>query len=408
MHKHFPVDKVCLLEEKFLRRMRTELHKWTYDVGKRDLGLTGKFFVDYFIIVRIHYPFIIARDAKDVVEPRLPLSEKLRLALAATRSWGLLKNLLRKTFGRRTAAHAAQEDVGVYYHKGLPVPAISHGPHIDTWYGHSYDGVNLWWSIDGVEEDNCVILYPELFGQNLPFDPKSMYITPGVQLPKPRKIVPRPGELLVFNPEILHGTQVNISDSTRVVVSTRLNPVTPRFDINAPFHFEHWFSSEDLARNKLSRIHAFPKDQYSGVPRVSKPDEVVKTSPTPLKVSGRISDGVPLRVCDSSALGLGQRLSVELDDAKLLLFRDSEKVHAFSRLCPHLGVDLADGHQEGELAYCPGHGIRFSLLDGSSRCREFKLRQYRATENDGGIHVQRLPREDVAGGKSQPENETGG
>ena len=72
---------------------------------------------------------------------------------------------------------------------------------MDTWYGHSYDGINLWWSIDGVNEDNTIILYPEMFGRALKYDPVSMYIAPGVSLPRPHKIAmapeqPRPNHIV--------------------------------------------------------------------------------------------------------------------------------------------------------------------------------------------------------------------
>ena len=282
------------------------------------------------------------------------------------------------------------------YHKGLPVPALSHGPHVDTWYGHSYDGVNLWWSIDGVNEDNTVILYPELFGQQLPFDPKNMYIAPGFQLTKPHKITPQSGELLVFNPETLHGTQVNISDSTRIVVSTRLNPETPRFDVNAPFHFDHWFASKDLERKKFSKLHVFPKKQYPGSPRMFGCKKAVKETPRPASVRENLSRDWPVAICDSRTLIRGDRMTVDLDNAKLMLYRNADGLRAFSRICPHLGVDLAAGWQEGDQAFCPGHGIQFSLQDGSSRCGAFRLRQYCATERDGKIYVQPVDEKSVA------------
>ena len=391
MHKHFPVDKVCLLEEKFLKKMRTDLYHWSYRVGAENLGLTETFYVDYLIIIRIHFPYIIARKAKkDVVTPRLPFSEKMRLTSAAIKNWDLLGNIVGKAISRfsGTSEDAANAFDVEKYHKGLPVPALSHGPHVDTWYGHSYDGVNLWWSIDGVNEDNTVILYPELFGQKLPFDPRSMYIAPGFQLTKPHKITPQSGELLVFNPETLHGTQVNISDSTRVVVSTRLNPETPRFDVNAPFHFEHWFSSKDLERKKSSKLHVFPKKQYPGSPRIVGSKETLKKTPPPAPVRENLSRDDPVPICNSSTLIRGERMTVDLENAKLMLYRNADGLYAFSRICPHLGIDLADGCQEGDQTFCPGHGIQFSLQDGSSRCGAFRLRQHCAMEKDGKIYVQ--------------------
>jgi hypothetical protein len=45
--------------------------------------------------------------------------------------------------------------------------------------------MNLWWSIDGVNVDNTVILYPDMFGRPLQYDPKSMYLAAGVPVSKP-------------------------------------------------------------------------------------------------------------------------------------------------------------------------------------------------------------------------------
>ncbi len=396
MHKYFPVEDVLLLEDYLLRRLRNDLYYWSFCVGREDLGLESEFYVDYLIVIRIHYPFTVARKAHQVRHPAKPLSEQARLILAGARDWRLLANLL----GRRLRAVfriRAHKDPNAFnpadYHRSLPDPARSHGPHLDTWYGHSYDGVNLWWSIDGVNEDNTVILYPELFGLALPFDPRSMYVSPGVSLPRPVKPALSPGQLLVFNPEILHGTQVNISDSTRVVVSTRLNPGVPRFDPHAPFHFEHWFSSRDLEQRQFSRIRVFARTKYQGRRRQVRPRGTLVRTPAALDCPGKAKRAAPVKVCAAAALEPGGRLAVNLEDARLVLFRYNGGVRAYSRICPHLGIDLADGCYDGIHTYCPGHGIAFSIADGSSRCAAFRLRAYRAFERDGFIYVEPAPAE---------------
>ena len=39
----------------------------------------------------------------------------------------------------------------IEYFKNLPVPCYGHSPHRDTWFGHTYGALNLWWSISGVK-----------------------------------------------------------------------------------------------------------------------------------------------------------------------------------------------------------------------------------------------------------------
>jgi nitrite reductase/ring-hydroxylating ferredoxin subunit len=391
LHRFFPVEDVLLLEDYLLRRLRNDLYYWSFRVGRETLGLAGTFYVDYLIVIRIHYPFMIARQARRVKHPAKSLKEQARLLLAAARDWRLLANLLGKRL-RAVFRKRSRQDSGAFnpndYHRSLPDPARSHGPHVDTWYGHSYDGVNLWWAIDGVTEDNTVILYPETFGHTLPFDPRSMYVAPGITLPRPVKPALEPGQLLVFNPETLHGTQVNISDRTRVVISTRLNPDVPRFDPHAPFHFEHWFSSQDLEQRRFGRIRVFARTKYQGRRRQVRPRAPLQETPAAIACPQSARLGQPVRVCASHELEQGGRLAVDLENARLLLVRCGNAVVAYSRVCPHLGIDLADGHYDGTRVFCPGHGIAYSVEDGSSGCAAFRLRAYHAFEQEGAIFVE--------------------
>ena len=222
MHRHFPIQKIHLLEAYLMNRLQDELYYWTYRVGADTLGLADPFYIDHLIVFRIHYPFLEARAAKQVEKPPVLWRERMRLAFAALRD----REMLGHYFSKRSTTSEASKDLArkydpFAYHGHISVPARSHGPHIDTWYGHSYDGINLWLSIEGVHKDNTVILYPEMFGRPMAFNPVNMYIAAGVEISKPHKIELKPGELLVFNPETLHGTQVNISDKTRVALTTR-------------------------------------------------------------------------------------------------------------------------------------------------------------------------------------------
>lgn len=391
LHRHFPVEKVPLLEAFFLERMRDELYYWSYRVGAENLGLPHPFYVDHLVMVRIHYPHLQARKAKKLADAPYPVSEKWRLAKAALKNPRLLANYIARRSPRAVAARNRRHRYdAVAYHGEIPTPARAHGPHIDTWYGHSYDGVNLWWAIDGVNEQNTVILYPEMFGRPMEFDPVSMYVAPGVPLTKPLKIPFKPGQLLIFNPEMLHATQVNISDQTRVALTTRLNPGTPRFAPAAPFHFEHWFSSVDLEkRRKVHSLTVFPSSQYEGKPSIQTRAERDDTKTTWLSKSLDLPREGELAICPSALLVAGEKLGIDLNNAKVLLFRDGGEIRAYSRVCPHLGVDLIDGYHDAEKVFCPGHGIEFSWKDGSSACVAFRLKTFAAREQDGTIFLSR-------------------
>ena len=389
LHKYFPVEKIHLLESYLQKRLRNDLYYWSYRVGKDTLGLKGTFYLDHLIMLRIHYPFLVAREAKTVIDPPYPLAEKIGLAFSALKDWRVLSHYFKKRKEQRLAEkNKSIAYDAISYHGNLPLPARAHAAHVDTWYGHSYDGINLWWSIQGVNEDNTVILYPDMFGQKIDYDPVSMYLAPGIPVTRPVKVAMKPGQLLVFNPETLHGTQVNISNETRVALTTRLNPHTPRFNSDAPFNFEHWYSSDDIAAKKFSSVSVFPAKEYHGEPSIIERPAQKAERTVKLACAGTLSRDEAIAVCPAADLKPGEKLSVTLDNAKALLWRDGDEIRAYSRLCPHLGVDLEDGFHDETQIFCPGHGIAYALHDGTSNCESFKLRQFKAYEQDGTLYLQ--------------------
>jgi len=395
LHKHFPIEKIHHLEAYLTKTLRDDLYYWSYKVGSETLGLADPFYVVHLIVFRIHYPHLMARAARNIENPPVQWSERIRLGLAALSNWEMLRYYLAKRRERKVEEDAAYNPFA--YHGAMPIAARSHGPHIDTWYGHSYDGINLWLSIDGVNVDNTVILYPDMFGRPLPFDPVNMYLAPGVELSPPLKIDLKPGELLVFNPETLHATQVNISDETRVALTTRINPRQPRFSAKAPFHFEHWYSSLDLRRRRFWSMKVFPAGNYLGEPSITERAVYHHASRTVrLKKEQQLEAGAPLALCSSDTIKAGEKLAIDLANAKLLLFRDGAELRAVSRTCPHLGIDLADGSHDDSQVFCPGHGIAFRWRDGTSICSAYKLRLFRAFEADGMIYVAREIGENAA------------
>lgn len=395
VHKHFPVEKIKLLEAHLMDALRDDLYYWSARVGREDIGIEGEFFVDHLIVIRIHYPHLVARKAKqkDVQPAPFPLTERSRLAMAALRNPEMLVYAGSRAFSKKVAELTSKKThdySAEKTHGDLATPARAHGAHVDTWYGHSYDGINLWLSIDGVNENNTVILYPDMFGQKVEFNPVSMYLAEGQHTPEPLKYAMEPGELLLLNPETLHGTQVNISDETRVALTTRINPYRPRFSQHAPFHFEYWYSSTDLEQKKWGKMSVFPHHKFQGKPSWSETQPYRHDNSTLVKVDATLGrDGEEVDVASSADLSDGQRLCLDLNDAKVMLWRDGDRIVAYSRLCPHMRVDLADGYHDGETTYCPGHGMGFNVSDGASPCDAFKLRQFHAYEDGGRIRLRR-------------------
>lgn len=393
LHKHFPVEKVDLLEDYILRAMRDELYYWSYRVGADDLGLPHPFYVDHLIVIRIHYPYAVASKGGQAIQPPTDYADRLRLAGAAIKNPEILINQVSRAIRKRQKVkeHKLAYNPGAY-HGEIPTPARAHGPHVDTWYGHSYDGINLWLSIDGVNEDNTVILYPDMFARPFDYDRASMYLAAGYPLSEPLKLLMKPKDLLLFNPEIMHGTQVNISDETRVALTTRINPYTPRFNDDAPFNMEHWFSSVDLERRQFGAIKLFAAHKYQGEPSVKTTRPPVDSRTVHVTLDAPIEAGVPAVLCRSEDLASGRKVAVDAPNMKLLLFRTKSGVKAFDRRCPHRSVDLVDGHHTESQIFCPGHGVAFSTSTGESKCSAFRLLERPVVERDGQIVLERPAR----------------
>lgn len=390
LHRHLPPAKVSLLEDFVNKRIRDDLYYWAYAVGHETIGLPDPFYVDLLIVLRIHYPHIVARDGGPAERPPYDWRDRGRMVLAGLRNPSIFLNQVTRRIRKRAKIreHQIAYD-GASFHGDLPTLARAHAAHVDTWYGHSYDGFNVWLSIDGVNKDNTVILYPELFGHKVDFDPKSMYLKPGINLPKPTKVELKPGQLLLFNPEMLHGTQVNISDQTRVALTIRINPNVPRFNDDAPFNAEHWYSSVDIARRRLTHMSLFPANRFHGEPTVA--DAPVKPDPRThlVSLSNAGAPGEDVVLAKSSDLKAGEKLGVDAPGLKLFLVRTPQGIRAYDRRCPHRAVDLIDGAHDDSQIFCPGHGIAFALADGHSSCAAFKLRAFDVAEKDGKIVLHR-------------------
>ena len=74
-------------------------------------------------------------------------------------------------------------------------------------------------------------------------------------------------------------------------------------------------------------------------------------------------DWVP--VADESELPQGERLFVEIDEHRLVIFNISGKFYAIADICSHDGGQIGEGEFEGEYEIsCPRHGARFDVRDG--------------------------------------------
>jgi len=182
-----------LAREEGPKSIRTLLAKFTHDVVRDDLGVKGKFWIDHQPVVRFYTPQDFWQD------------------------------------------NAKQLNVGGHLR--------IQGPHHDTWFGHSEEGMNLWMAIGKVQRGNGLSLFPEVTKKGYTHHNGRYRMPRDKYLGKPVNFDMDPGDLLFFHGEMVHSSELNRTDQTRYVLTTRFSLVPPVFQEggNSP-----WITSEDI------------------------------------------------------------------------------------------------------------------------------------------------------------------
>lgn len=374
LHEVLEPIAIGALRDEVMPRVRATLFDVTCRVAREVLGIEGTFYVDDYTILRVNFPYEVALQApREAENPGI----------------GRMAESARGEARKARVVDAVYDPKG--YHQDQPPAAWAHGPHLDTWTGHSRDGVNLWWAIGDVVAENSMFFYPELFGTPLSPDPRSLYLAEGRPLPAPTPMPLAAGELLVFNPEVLHGTHLNVSGLTRVAASTRINARVPEFDPTCFYAREFWHPSDALDEGDLERVVRFERAAHLAPPPVAPAPE---DGPPPVRsVTARVErDGNWWPVASSDELEPGGKLLVA-GEPGWLLCRTQHGIHAFGSRCPHVGACLADGAHDDEQISCPAHAVSYRLADGTSASPLLRLDMAEARETGGTIEIRLSPRE---------------
>jgi Protein involved in biosynthesis of mitomycin antibiotics/polyketide fumonisin len=222
MHEYFSANYIPFLQFALNKKLKKLLYKQIFEIIKFSLKTKNDFYVDQTLNFRIHYPFKIAKKSS--------ISRSVYRGIN-------LENFKNSDMEINQSISKSQDYVmdksdttKVSYFGRLPVTCYTHSPHRDTWFGHSINGLNLWWGITDVNTKNGVILYRDVAKYNLKHLKQPAYVEDIYDLGK--SVVPKlnSGDLLVFDPEILHATRLNTSEMTRIVFSGRIDFKKPRFD----------------------------------------------------------------------------------------------------------------------------------------------------------------------------------
>ncbi len=359
------------LRDFVLDRLRDDLLALAVSVGRSVMGWDGEFYVDDYLILRVNLPYEVARAADGATEnPGI----------------GRLSPSVRDAAAQRRVKDPVYDPKA--YHRGHPPAAWAHGPHVDSWSGHSQDGLNVWWAMCDVPAEAGMVLYPELAGAQLACDPRTLYLQPGYRLPAPTFVPLAAGEMLVFDPEILHGTHLNVTPRTRVAVSLRLNAHQPTFEPACFYAREFWRRASDIEAGPNDAVLHLKREEHLAPSAACAP-----APPTPLRTLdlSACGDAASVELGSSAALAEGERMVAVLRDRRVLIVRSAGELSAFDAACPHYGVDLADGAASGGAIHCPGCVVRFDLRTGCSPSPSLALTRYTVRE-DGGTMVLDLGR----------------
>jgi len=71
-----------------------------------------------------------------------------------------------------------------------------------------------------------------------------------------------------------------------------------------------------------------------------------------------------VNVCKVEALAKGERLLVDLEGARIVVFNLDGEFYAIEDTCTHDGGELSSGEIDGDEIVCPRHGARFCIRTG--------------------------------------------
>ncbi len=286
------------------------------------------------------------------------------------------------------------------------------GPHHDTWFDHATESLNIWIAIGRVLRGNGLIVYPDNWGRYLHHDgsrrmPRSQNLGRSINFDLD------PGDVLFFHGEILHSSELNVTDETRYVLTNRFTLVKPKFK---EFHVVYRWYDSSLLGTKLEGLATWPtylstafvrynlsperlRGLWSDFWKYSLPVRAVKkvgrivlarfraptdgltptAEPKPQVVRARdngepSANGEPNANVDPSPSSWDD---MQVGDIRALsrnrcVVKTEEGMVAFSRFCSHEGADLVNAAYVDGKIRCPWHNLTYDARSGRQPCTSLK------------------------------------
>lgn len=269
----------------------------------------------------------------------------------------------------------------------------AHGPHRDSWLDCPSNGINLWFAVDFIRPGNGLTVFPGDYEGRHNYQ-HSGNISDGEKLHKAYSFDLRPGDVVIFHTDHVHGSEVNRLDETRFAISFRMSIEKPEFP---NLHYHHYVYSgwENFPIKTVAQLPAVAQPSYvrSLAARVRNKllPSLAPQEPTPNapEIIGR-KDGEAIRVSLADVpVGEVRGISAALCVARL----SEDEVVAVTRRCPHQGGDLANGWVDDGKVVCPWHNLPFDTSTGRSACASLpalKLVQAQIDGDDIVVHPKQV------------------
>ena len=243
--------------------------------------------------------------------------------------------------------------------------------------------------------------------------PEPPYLGPGLPLPKPTLFDYSDGSVLAFNADTLHGTHLNLTDYTRISLSTRINLGELRFNADDFRHVKSWMSSNVIESNLfVKELPLLPDNETINCPCTDSSSsenrpgtasvlEVAQTDPLDTGNTYKthysnnrkfynleiVKEEKQIAVTITDQLKSGEKVLIKTNDREFIVVQLVDGLKAFSNRCPHNGISLIDGYNDTKHIYCPGHGVAFDLETGVSKCTHLQLKTYPVEKTNFGFVI---------------------
>jgi nitrite reductase/ring-hydroxylating ferredoxin subunit len=378
LHLYYPAEHVGLLEAYVNGQVKQIAIEWTAAIGRHDVGFEHEFLVQDLLIVRVHYPHGHMGRSTVAATSSPSLLHKIRYGLSS--SIERMKEAYSSKSALRIPGHVFAYARQRRKRAALPLPYRCHASHMDSWLGQPITSLSVWLAIAGLDKHNGLCIYPDTIGVPLPVD-GSRFLGSGFTLPKPIRPDIRDGDLFVFSTDMLHSSQLNVSDKTRIALTTRIDPGTPIFSEESLWFVERWLSGESILAGRWRR------EEVNAQRRVPRTKPATGQGQRSVEVPSVFQVDQEYRVTSSAMITENESIAVQFQNKRIMILRAEGSLRAFSANCPHGKYRMDDGFHDSCAFICPGHGLEFDARTGQSALKRYRLAMFSVFEKDGTVYL---------------------